>query len=159
MPAEWAARHNGAERQFTGKGHAIQFHRLKALPKQNNYTDCGLFLLTYLEYFAAFLPAPEQDLHKLLDQANSSSPAAADRALEGEGQQGSSSTSLMAPNIWICNSLCSMSWPLHVLDSGNIFTNLCCPGYQMTTGIAIRKYQGSGGHQSPFDPRAESACT
>ena len=98
VPAQWAASHGGAERVFTniGKKTVMPVHKLKALPKQDNYTDCGLFLLAYLQFFAFSLPSADQDLHSLMEHANASSCAAADRTLEGE-QPSSSSLSPLLP--------------------------------------------------------------
>ncbi|KAK9819106.1 hypothetical protein WJX74_001856 [Apatococcus lobatus] len=87
VPAQWAASHGGAERVFVsiGKKVVMPALKLKALPKQDNYTDCGLFLLAYLHFFAFSLPKADQDLHSLMERANSkSSCAAADSVLEGE---------------------------------------------------------------------------
>lgn len=36
---------------------AVPLHRPPSLPKQNNTSDCGLFLLAYVDYFAAQAPA------------------------------------------------------------------------------------------------------
>ncbi len=80
---EWAARHEGAERPFSGQKNLMPVHKLKALPKQNNYTDCGLFLLAYLQYFACELPPPDLDIHRLIAEANAKGTPAANRMLEG----------------------------------------------------------------------------
>ena len=86
VPAQWAASHGGAERVFAsvGKKNPMPVHKLKALPKQDNYTDCGLFLLAYLQFFAFSLPEPDQDLHTLMERAHNNSCPAADRFLDGK---------------------------------------------------------------------------
>lgn len=86
VPAQWAASHGGAERMFAsmGKKNPMPVHKLKALPKQDNYTDCGLFLLAYLQFFAFSLPEPDQDLHTLMERAHNCGYAAADCLIDGK---------------------------------------------------------------------------
>ena len=118
MPVQWAARHNGAERLFTGKKHAVPVHRLKTLPKQNNYTDCGLFLLAYLQYFAFSLPAKEQDLHQLLEHTTSGTQPAADRALEGNLLVGQGVATLLTKCREACDVMSASNQAVHSQSNG-----------------------------------------
>lgn len=51
QPALWALRHPETPQRSLDIGHK----RLN-LPQQDNYCDCGLFLLTYADYFTHSLP-------------------------------------------------------------------------------------------------------
>lgn len=52
LPALWALGHPEAPQRGLEIG-----HKRLALPSQDNHCDCGLFLLTYTDYFTHSLPA------------------------------------------------------------------------------------------------------
>ena len=54
LPGRWAAIHPGVPRVFDS--HTVAVNKVSNLPKQANLCDCGLFVLTYIEFFCACLP-------------------------------------------------------------------------------------------------------
>mmetsp|Transcript_32464 Transcript_32464/g.91996 ORF Transcript_32464/g.91996 Transcript_32464/m.91996 type:complete len:1169 (+) Transcript_32464:431-3937(+) len=62
IPAKWAASHLKVNDSLSQAPGGLQFNRNNMkerkprLPRQSNHTDCGLFLLTYLEFFLHSLP-------------------------------------------------------------------------------------------------------
>ncbi|KAK9814889.1 hypothetical protein WJX73_001421 [Symbiochloris irregularis] len=51
---QWQAANPGASFKFSDK--TVQAHKVMPLPQQDNYCDCGLFLLTYAEFFLSHAP-------------------------------------------------------------------------------------------------------
>jgi hypothetical protein len=53
VPVFWASAHSGdAHRDFN-----VLCRKINKLPMQDNHCDCGLFLLTYVDFFTHGLPA------------------------------------------------------------------------------------------------------
>lgn len=48
LAEEYSAKHNGAQRSFPN---TIMKGSLIRVPQQPNFTDCGLFILHYFQYF------------------------------------------------------------------------------------------------------------
>lgn len=54
VPVHWQQRHSNKKLSFTGE--TIPAARLPSLPQQDNFHDCGLFVLAYADYFLYYLP-------------------------------------------------------------------------------------------------------
>lgn len=57
MAAQWRAQHPEGHRDFEAAGFPqARLEKPWFLPKQDNYCDCGLFLLAYMQFFVYSLP-------------------------------------------------------------------------------------------------------
>lgn len=54
VPVHWQQHHSNKKLSFTGE--TIPAARLPSLPQQDNFHDCGLFVLAYADYFLYYLP-------------------------------------------------------------------------------------------------------
>eukprot|EP00877_Chromochloris_zofingiensis_P014687 jgi/Chrzof1/9472/Cz04g04110.t1 len=54
IPRHWSQEHEGEDMVFDKNN--MKHFKVKAVPKQDNHCDCGLFLLTYLEFFVYAAP-------------------------------------------------------------------------------------------------------